>query len=65
MRLSTDVWESVSAFANTSGGVLLLGLDERNGFSPAEHFDIDKVRDQFIEGIGDGGVSGPRIMIIK
>lgn len=61
MRLSADVWESVSAFANTSGGVLLLGLDERNDFQLAKHFDIDKVRDQFIEGIGDGGVSGARL----
>ena len=60
-RLSSDVWESVSAFANTFGGLILLGLDERRGFALAERFDSDKVRDQFIEGMGDGGVSGSRL----
>lgn len=53
--LSKDVWESVSAFANTSGGLLLLGLDERHGFVPARGFDFARVRDQFVSGIGDGG----------
>lgn len=62
-RLSSDVWESVSAFANTSGGVLLLGIDERSGFVPARGFDAGRVRDQFIEGIGDGGVDGARLTL--
>lgn len=26
--LSRDVWDSVSAFANTQGGTIILGLDE-------------------------------------
>ena len=59
--LSADVWESVSAFANTAGGTLLLGLDERCDFSVAEGFDINRVRDQFVEGIGDGGAQGVKL----
>ncbi len=32
-KLSNDVWESVSAFGNTSGGLILLGLDQESGFT--------------------------------
>lgn len=28
-ELSKDVWESVSAFADTDGGVILLGIGEK------------------------------------
>ena len=41
--LSNDVWESVSAFANTDGGTLLLGIDEENDFSFVQNFQIDRV----------------------
>jgi len=60
-RLSTDVWESVSAFANTEGGILLLGLDEREGFAPVRGFDLDRTLSQFVEGIGDGGIAGAKL----
>ena len=53
--LSSDVWESVSAFANTRGGVIIFGLDEKNGFTVVPGFALDKVRHQFVMGIGDGG----------
>lgn len=56
--LSANVWDTVSAFANTHGGDLLFGLEETAGFVPASEFDLDRVRDQFVEGIGDGGSEG-------
>ncbi|GAB3746550.1 ATP-binding protein [Microlunatus parietis] len=56
--LGSAVWDSVSAFANTSGGMLLLGLDQESGFAPAPGFNLDRVRDQFVDGIGDGGSPG-------
>lgn len=54
-RLSSDIWESVSSFANTSGGLIILGLDENSNFVPVKGFNLDRVRDQFVSGMGDGG----------
>lgn len=54
-QLSNDVWESVSAFANTAGGLIILGLDQNTGFKPAKKFDIDKTIDQFVSGMQDSG----------
>ncbi len=53
--LSHDVWETVSSFANTAGGLIVCGIEEQEEFAPVAQFDIDRVRDQFVEGIGDGG----------
>lgn len=60
-KLSNDVWESVSAFANTNGGVLLLGVNEKNGFKPAKGFAADRVINEFVEGMGDGNPQGARL----
>ena len=57
-ELSRDVWESVSAFGNTHGGVLILGLDQKSDFKPVEKMNVKKVIDQFVSGIGDGGQPG-------
>lgn len=54
-KLSNDVWESVSAFGNTSGGLILLGLDQENGFTVPPKFDIDKSIEQFVSGIQPRG----------
>lgn len=43
--LPSSVAEAISAFANGTGGTLLLGIDEAAGFAPAAGFDAPAVRD--------------------
>ena len=50
-QLSSDVWETVSAFGNTAGGTLLLGLDQETGFKTVAEFDIEKSIEQFVSGM--------------
>lgn len=59
--LSKDVWETVSAFGNTRGGTLLLGISEEGGFHLVPKFPLEAVRDQFVEGIGSGGSEGRKV----
>lgn len=40
-----SLWPTISAFSNRGGGVILLGLDEQNGFTPAPGFDPIRIRD--------------------
>lgn len=56
-----SVWESVSAFANTNGGTLLLGISESDDFVPVKGFDPNRITAQFIEGMGDGNPQGVRL----
>ncbi len=60
-KLSSDVWESVSAFGNTSGGLILLGLDQERNFTVPPKFDIDKSIEQFVSGMQpkDGKLTNP------
>lgn len=60
-KLTNDVWPSVSSFANTRGGIIVLGLDEKQGFVVPKGFSANLVIDQFVSGIGDGGADNARI----
>jgi ATP-dependent DNA helicase RecG len=44
-----SLWPTVSAFSNRDGGLVILGLDETDGFAPAPGFDALKVRDAVAE----------------
>lgn len=59
-----SVLETLSAFANGSGGTLLLGLDEDAGFAPAFGFDAAKIRDGLAGACADRMVPPLRIEII-
>lgn len=52
-KLNKDVWNTVSAFSNTEGGLILLGVDELQNFVPAKGFDANKIIDSL-----DNGLSG-------
>lgn len=44
-KLPASIVESVSAFANASGGTVVLGLSEKEGFEPSGDFDAHRMLD--------------------
>lgn len=40
-----DALKTISAFSNTSGGLLILGVSERDGFEPVDGFDAKRMSD--------------------
>ncbi|MDO5512428.1 ATP-binding protein [Corynebacterium sp.] len=55
------LWKSVSSFANTDGGLIILGLDEEAGFAPTTGFPAVKVQDQIASGLRTGTGKKPAV----
>ena len=60
--LSTDVWQSVSAFANTAGGCLILGVSESEGFAPLAGFRSQRIIDQIDAGLDARPGATPKVL---
>ncbi|KQB86163.1 ATP-binding protein [Corynebacterium lowii] len=56
-----SVWETVSAFANTKGGLLFLGLSEDTGFTPTPGFRPGEVIEQIHQGLNASDPAGLKV----
>jgi ATP-dependent DNA helicase RecG len=56
-----SLWESVSAFANSRGGLLFLGLSEKTGFAPVPRFNATAVIDLIHQGLNPTDGTGLKV----
>ena len=50
-KLPSSMSESISAFANTKGGIVILGLDESTGFKPVPEFNSVAMQDALVSAL--------------
>ena len=60
-KVDRAVWETVSAFANTEGGLLLLGIDEQEGWAVTSGFDAEKVMQRLKAGLEASAKADPKV----
>lgn len=58
--IGKSLWPTISAFSNASGGLVILGLDEKAGFEPVEGFDANRVLEQVKDAARPRGTRDPQ-----
>ena len=60
-KVDRAVWETVSAFANADGGLLLLGIDEKKGWTVTDGFNSEQVMQRLKAGLEASAKADPKV----